>query len=319
MSSSDATTSVPACSMTAAGFIAPSEPDILAGVQADINAALGGNVNPALNTPQGQLATSETAIIGDCNDQLLALFNGFDPRNAIGRQQDALGYIYFMTRNAGEGRAAFEARREATVEGNSVGVNAAIYSAILQVSGVTDVYVVDNPDDVAQTIGGLSLPANSLYCCVAGGAPSDIALAILSKKPPGCSFAGQASAVIQDPAAVYNGNGPSYTVNYDVAIPADVYVTITIKNSSLVPSTATADLQAAVIAAFNGVTDGNRITINSPIYASRFYCPVAAVGSWVQIETIKVGSYADRDTDFIQFNINQLPVISAATIFVTLV
>ena len=115
MSSSDATTSVPACSMTAAGFVAPSEPDILAGVQADINAALGGNVNPALNTPQGQLATSETAIIGDCNDQLLALFNGFDPRNAIGRQQDALGYIYFMKRNAGEGRAAFEARREATV------------------------------------------------------------------------------------------------------------------------------------------------------------------------------------------------------------
>ena len=108
-------------------------------------------------------------------------------------------------------------------------------------------------------------------------------------------------------------------MNYDVAIPADVYVTISIKNSSLVPSTATADLQAAVIAAFNGVTDGNRITINSPIYASRFYCPVAAVGSWVQIETIKVGSYANRDTDFIQFNINQLPVISAATIIVTLV
>ena len=92
------TTSVPAPTFTAAGFAAPSEQAILTGVTADINAALGGAANPALNTPQGQLAVSETAIIGDCFDQFLALANGVDPAFASGRMQDAIGRIYFISR-----------------------------------------------------------------------------------------------------------------------------------------------------------------------------------------------------------------------------
>ena len=32
---------------------------------ADINAAFGGGVNPSLSTPQGQIASSDTAIIAD--------------------------------------------------------------------------------------------------------------------------------------------------------------------------------------------------------------------------------------------------------------
>lgn len=92
-------TSVPSISFTDAGFVAPAESDVLAGVQADTNAAFGGGLNPALTTPQGQLASSWTAIIGDANDQKCALFNGVDPALASGRMQDALGRIYFMSRN----------------------------------------------------------------------------------------------------------------------------------------------------------------------------------------------------------------------------
>jgi len=80
------------------GFVAPSEADILTGAIADNNAAFGGNLNPSLTTPQGQLAQSLTAIIGNCNDQYLALANGVDPAYATGRMQDAIGRIYFMTR-----------------------------------------------------------------------------------------------------------------------------------------------------------------------------------------------------------------------------
>ena len=65
MLSSDATTNVPAPSLTDAGFVAPSEQDILSGVLADMNAALGGGANTALSTPQGQIALSETAILAD--------------------------------------------------------------------------------------------------------------------------------------------------------------------------------------------------------------------------------------------------------------
>lgn len=92
------TTNVPAPTLGPNGFAAPSEADILAGVQADLNAAFGGDLNPALTTPQGQLAQSQAAIIGDANDQLLALFNGVDPAFADGRMQDAIARIYFLER-----------------------------------------------------------------------------------------------------------------------------------------------------------------------------------------------------------------------------
>lgn len=90
---------VPTVSFGPNGFVAPAESDILAGVQADMNAAFGGNLNPDLTTPQGQLASSLTAIVGDANDQFIALANGVDPAFAAGRMQDAIGRIYFLTRN----------------------------------------------------------------------------------------------------------------------------------------------------------------------------------------------------------------------------
>lgn len=96
------TTNVPAPTFGPTGFVAPAESAILTGRQADINQAFGGNVNPALNTSQGQLAQSDTAVIGDANDQFLALANGVDPAYAAGRMQDAIGRIYYVERNPAE-------------------------------------------------------------------------------------------------------------------------------------------------------------------------------------------------------------------------
>jgi uncharacterized phage protein gp47/JayE len=91
-------TNVPAIQWTSTGVILPSEADILAGVIADINAAFGGQLNPALNTPQGQLATTFAAIIADKNSQIAHVANMIDPTYADGRFQDAIGNLYFMTR-----------------------------------------------------------------------------------------------------------------------------------------------------------------------------------------------------------------------------
>lgn len=92
------TTNVPGLVLTANGWEAPSEQAVLTGVQADINAAFGGGVNPGLNTPQGQLATSWTAVIANVNAQVINLFNMFDPAYAYGRAQDALARLYFLAR-----------------------------------------------------------------------------------------------------------------------------------------------------------------------------------------------------------------------------
>jgi hypothetical protein len=96
------TTNVPKPTFGPNGFIAPTEADIFGGVFADINAAFGGNLNPDPDTPQGQLATSETAVVGFCNDTFLYYTNQVDPAYAEGRMQDAIGRIYFLERNPAE-------------------------------------------------------------------------------------------------------------------------------------------------------------------------------------------------------------------------
>lgn len=76
----------------------PTETAILTGVQADINTAFGGGVNPALETPQGQLASSEAAIIADKNAEVAFIVNQIDPQYSDGRFQDAIARIYYLTR-----------------------------------------------------------------------------------------------------------------------------------------------------------------------------------------------------------------------------
>lgn len=92
------TSSVPRPTFGPNGFIIPAELDVLAGVQLDYNAAFGGGLNPALETPQGQLASTETVLIANKNDQFLAITQGVDPAYASGRMQDAIARIYFIER-----------------------------------------------------------------------------------------------------------------------------------------------------------------------------------------------------------------------------
>lgn len=95
------TTNVPPVEFTNVGLVLPQESEILAGVQADYNDAFGGNLNPALNTPQGQLASSTTAIIADANAKLAEFVNQVNPDTADGVMQDGIARIYFLERSPG--------------------------------------------------------------------------------------------------------------------------------------------------------------------------------------------------------------------------
>lgn len=90
--------SVPSLQLTPTGPVLPAETDILNGVLSDIDAAFGGGTNPSLETPQGQLASSLAAIIGDKNNEIAAVINNIDPDTAADRWQDAIGRIYFIDR-----------------------------------------------------------------------------------------------------------------------------------------------------------------------------------------------------------------------------
>jgi hypothetical protein len=95
------TSSVPAVEFTLTGLVVPDEADILTGVQEDYDASFGGNLNPAFNTPQGQLETSTTAIIANANATFAEFVNQVDPDTASGFMQDAIARIYFLTRLPG--------------------------------------------------------------------------------------------------------------------------------------------------------------------------------------------------------------------------
>jgi uncharacterized phage protein gp47/JayE len=100
-------TSVPPVQFTPTGLVLPQESAVLAGVQADMNAAFGGNLNfgttdqPGGAPPQVQQAASTTAIIADNNSTFAEFVAQVDPDNAEGFMQDAIGRIYFMNRKPG--------------------------------------------------------------------------------------------------------------------------------------------------------------------------------------------------------------------------
>ncbi len=92
------TSNVPPIVFTPTGVVIPSESVILTAVQDDINQAFGGGLNPALETPQGQLASSETAIISDKNNEFVFFVNQINPDFSSGNFQDAIARIYFLNR-----------------------------------------------------------------------------------------------------------------------------------------------------------------------------------------------------------------------------
>lgn len=473
------TTNVPAPTFGSAGFIAPNQAAILAGVQSDQAAAFGASLNPALNTPQGQLASSQAANIGRAFDLFLALANGVDPAFASGRMQDAIARIYFLTRNpaqqtvttatcrgltgtlipinaravdqggnlylctqagvipangaidltfacqatgavacpagylnaiyqaipgwdsianaaagiqgnAVETRADFEYRRAQSVAVNASGCTAAVLGAVLSVAGVLDGYALENPYgyssgasftgsislntlivtamaaptvpaqsaivqgmavsgpgvvpgtlissflsgsggvgsyvvSIPQTtpstamtaaIGGVALLPHSIYIAAYGGSAAAIAAAILTKKNPGCDYNGNTTVSVQDTNPVYAAPFPSYAVTFNVPTPTPILFSISMQANGGIPANAIALIQAAVISAFTGADGGPRARIASPIFASRFYSGIAALGTWALIYSIQLG-IAAANQNTVQVAANQIPTISIGAIAVS--
>ncbi len=374
-------TAVPPIIFGDKGPVAPTEAAILAGVQQDINVALGGGVNPGLKTPQGQIASTATAIIGDKNASIIWVANGVDPALNSGRMQDAIGRIYFMQRIPGqpsvqacicgglvevaipvgalavdrsnnllwicqeagtipvsgtitlqfacinfgptpgpaaleiaqtvfgwdtivpvgdavlgrlvESPAEFEARRAASVAANAVSILDAILGRVLAVTGVLDAYAVENDESLPKLVGGVILGPHSMYVAVLGGDPQTVANVIWNRKAPGCSYNGNTTLTVQDPNPQYVPPVPSYRVSYETPFVVNVGMLVVLKTNAAIPSTALAQIQTAIIAAFAGADGGTRAKIGSTVFASRYYATVKLLGSWAQIIDIQIG-YASR-------------------------
>jgi len=108
-------TNVPLPTFTPTGLQTYNEQAILAGVQADWVSAFaltGKTLNTELTTPQGQLQQSQSYMVAAFQAALAQLIANVDPMTSSGVYQDALGRIYFLTR-----QAATYATVQATVTG----------------------------------------------------------------------------------------------------------------------------------------------------------------------------------------------------------
>ena len=85
------------------GMVAPDTAVLRDAVAAHWESAFNtGDGSPTLDTeaatPAGQLVDAEAAYLAQVNAELLYLFSQLNPRTAEGVWQDALGYIYFLSR-----------------------------------------------------------------------------------------------------------------------------------------------------------------------------------------------------------------------------
>jgi uncharacterized phage protein gp47/JayE len=197
-----------------------------------------------------------------------------------------------------ETRAQFEARRQATLQGNARSALAAVRGAILAVAGVLDAYTAQNNTGGAVTLGGVTLPAHSFYAAVVGGVALDVATAIFDKLPPGPTMVGNTTVSVQDTSPPYVSPFPTYSITFEIPTALPVLFAVSLANGPDVPSNAVTLVKNAIISAFAGGDGGPRAGIGSTIYASRFITPVAAIGTWVRVVSLQVGAPNAPDSSF---------------------
>lgn len=189
-----------------------------------------------------------------------------------------------------ESRAEFEDRRAASVAINARGILGSIQGAVLAVNNVLDAYTTENDTGSPVVKGGVTLDPHSLYVAVAGGTDDDVAHAIWTKKAPGCAYNGNTTITVYDTDPSYPPPGVPYSVTFERPASLPIYFTVQMKNNAGVPANALSLVTDAIMAAFAGVDGGQRAKIGFPIFASRYYSPVALLGSWAQILSIHVSS-----------------------------
>lgn len=119
---------------------------------------------------------------------------------------------------AEETDAAFKIRQARSFFLASSGPADAVLAALLAVTNVTDVAVIEN------TTNGTvdTIPAHSIWCIVENGLNADIAQAIYSKKAPGTGMNGGTSVVVTRP------NGNTTTIKFDRPINQNLWMRFTI-------------------------------------------------------------------------------------------
>lgn len=131
----------------------------------------------------------------------------------------------------------------------------AIKGAILRVSGVESVYIVENATD--DTVGGLTPHSFICYVLAPQSAQQDIAQAIFSKKPVGIKSIGAVSTVVTD------SGGGSHTIGFSWTQEVTIYVSATITTNSDYSSASLEQIKENIVNKLAGYTNDQDVTSTS--------------------------------------------------------
>jgi hypothetical protein len=220
---------------------------------------------------------------------------------------------------ATETRAEFEARRAASVAKNAHGSVAAIFGNVSDISGVIDVFTVDNFTGATVNYGATNYPLapHSIYVGVVGGTDADVAQAIFEKKDCGCDMNGNTSVSVQD-TATFVYPYPTQTIRFNRPTSVPIKFAVQLQSNSNLPANIVSLVQAAILSSFTGGDGGDRARVGSSIFASRYYANVAATSSAAAILSILIGT-STATLNTLTIGIDQEPTLSTSDISVTLV
>lgn len=161
------------------------------------------------------------------------------------------------------------ARREKSVAKTSQSVIDAIYAAVANIEGVTQVVVLENDTD---TTDGNGLPPHSFNVIVSGGVDTDIGQQIWLKKPAGITSHGTNTVVITD------SQGLNHNIKFDRPTLVPIYVEVDLTTTSDYPTNGDDLVKQAIVDYANGeLVAGRGFFLGDDVIYTRLYTPINSV------------------------------------------
>lgn len=172
------------------------------------------------------------------------------------------------------------ARRQRSVAAASQAIVDAIFSAVADIDGVTQVVVLENDTNATDANG---LPPHSFNVIVEGGTETDIVQAIWLKKPAGIlSFGTTTSQAI-------DSQGISHDISFSRPTTVDIYVTVTLTTGPEYPINGDALIKQAIVDYANGeLVAGRGFFLSDDVIYTRLYTPINSVQGH-EITDLRIG------------------------------
>lgn len=167
------------------------------------------------------------------------------------------------------------ARRAQSTATPSQGIIDGIFGAILNIAGVTDAVLYENPTEAIDANG---LPPHSMNLVVSGGAADDIGNALWLKRSAGSTQVGAQSVTIED------AYGNPHVMKFDVPAAINVYVILNGSALPGYPSDGNAQIQAAIMAWVLA-----NLGIGAEVVQSALYTPINTIPG-VSITSLLIGT-----------------------------